>query len=391
MPELKKWIADGDTNAIVAALRGNPVNGTGATVSYVSNFVDLKGVDTVTNKGYTNVYSDTGLAANDLLVGLRGSNKDMNNLASGHLGGITGFNGLNGSISSTASGKWFVYADNAARDDTTVGGIVGQNESNVTGTSALDTVVNCAAVRRFSRRTFWKTGNNATQRGDISQSDANDRDDVNYYDSTNRFNVQVGGIICNQNNRSGDRWTLTNCINFGSVYNSRSGNAGGVISLWTNYGGTLQNCYNFGDLKTNFNDGGSDCGTMGGIVAYYDAPVSNTSVNVLSCQNHGSMKSSIDGWRSANDIGGIFGKVQMKNATDIMTIDLYDCVNGSTVSIQARSMAVGIFAYLGPWDGVDNPNVSSVKKVTATMGMPSLKPSRMLPSILTGAATLPPI
>lgn len=362
MPELKKWIADGDTNAIVAALRGNPVNGTGATVSYVSNFVDLKGVDTVTNKGYTNVYSDTGLAANDLLVGLRGSNKDMNNLASGHLGGITGFNGLNGSISSTASGKWFVYADNAARDDTTVGGIVGQNESNVTGTSALDTVVNCAAVRRFSRRTFWKTGNNVTQRGDISQSDANDRDDVNYYDSTNRFNVQVGGIICNQNNRSGDRWTLTNCINFGSVYNSRSGNAGGVISLWTNYGGTLQNCYNFGDLKTNFNDGGSDCGTMGGIVAYYDAPVSNTSVNVLSCQNHGSMKSSIDGWSSANDIGGIFGKVQMKNATDIMTIDLYDCVNGSTVSIQARSMAVGIFAYLGPWDGVDNPNVSSVKK-----------------------------
>lgn len=362
MPGLKKWIADGDTNAIVAALRGNPVNGTGATVSYVSNFVDLKGVDTVTNKGYTNVYSDTGLAANDLLVGLRGSNKDMNNLASGHLGGITGFNGLNGSISSTASGKWFVYADNAARDDTTVGGIVGQNESNVTGTSALDTVVNCAAVRRFSRRTFWKTGNNATQRGDISQSDANDRDDVNYYDSTNRFNVQVGGIICNQNNRSGDRWTLTNCINFGSVYNSRSGNAGGVISLWTNYGGTLQNCYNFGDLKTNFNDGGSDCGTMGGIVAYYDAPVSNTSVNVLSCQNHGSMKSSIDGWSSANDIGGIFGKVQMKNATDIMTIDLYDCVNGSTVSIQARSMAVGIFAYLGPWDGVDNPNVSSVKK-----------------------------
>lgn len=362
MPKLKKWIADGDTNAIVAALRGNPVNGTGATVSYVSNFVDLKGVDTVTNKGYTNVYSDTGLAANDLLVGLRGSNKDMNNLASGHLGGITGFNGLNGSISSTASGKWFVYADNAARDDTTVGGIVGQNESNVTGTSVLDTAVNCAAVRRFSRRTFWKTGNKATQRGDISQSEANDRDDVNYYDSTNRFNVQVGGIICNQNNRSGDRWTLTNCINFGSVYNSRSGNAGGVISLWTNYGGTLQNCYNFGDLKTNFNDGGSDCGTMGGIVAYYDAPVSNTSVNVLSCQNHGSMKSSIDGWSSANDIGGIFGKVQMKNATDIMTIDLYDCVNGSTVSIQARSMAVGIFAYLGPWDGVDNPNVSSVKK-----------------------------
>ncbi len=348
------------TNWLSAADANTGINSMAAELTKGTTYAGLKGVDTVTDKGYTSVYNNTGLAANDLLVGLRGSNKDMNNLASGHLGGITGFNGLNGSISSTATGKWFVYADNAARDDTTVGGIVGQNESNVTGTSTLDTVVNCAAVRRFSRRTFWKTGNNANQTGNISQSDANDRDDVNYYDSTNRFNVQVGGIICNQNNRSGDRWTLANCINFGSVYNSRSGNAGGVISLWTNYGGTLQNCYNFGDLKTNFNDGGSDCGTMGGIVAYYDAPVSNTSVNVLSCQNHGSMKSSINGWSSANDIGGIFGKVQMKNATDIMTINLYDCVNGSTVSIQARSMAVGIFAYLGPWDGVDNPNVASV-------------------------------
>ena len=348
--QVKNWLSAEDANT--------GINSMAAELTTGKTYAGLKGVDTVTNNGYTNAYNNTGLAANDLLVGLRGSNKDMNNLASGHLGGITGFNGLNGSISSTATGKWFVYADNAARDDTTVGGIIGLNESNVTGTSALDTVVNCAAVRRFSRRTFWKTGNG---RGDISQNDANDRDDKNYYDSTNRFNVQVGGIICNQNNRSGDRWTLANCINFGSVYNSRSGNAGGVISLWTNYGGTLQNCYNFGDLKTNFNDGGSDCGTMGGIVAYYDAPVSNTSVNVLSCQNHGSMKSSIDGWSSANDIGGIFGKVQMKNATDIMTINLYDCVNGGTVSIQARSMAVGIFAYLGPWDGVDNPNVASVK------------------------------
>ena len=112
---------------------------------------------------------------------------------------------------------------------------------------------------------------------------------------------------------------------------------------------------------------------MGGIVAYYDAPVSNTAVNVLSCQNHGSMKSSINGWSSANDIGGIFGKVQMKNATDIMTINLYDCVNGSTVSIQARSMAVGIFAYLGPWDGVDNPNVASVESGNGYYGNAQFK------------------
>ena len=358
MPKLAQWIADGDTNDIVNALRGKPQNTTDywgniTATTYVSDYAGLKGVDTVTNNGYTNVYNATGLAVNDLLVGLRGSNYDMTNVAAGYLGGIAGFNSLNGSIRSTATGKWFVYGDNVPQTETTVGGIIGQNESNVTDGNVLDTVVNCAAVRRFGRRTLWRTDKN--NYGNISQSETYDRDDVNYYDKLNRFEVQIGGIICTQNNRSGDRWTIANCINFGSVYNSRANNIGGVISMWTNYGGTLRGCYNFGDLMTNFNDGGDDCGTMGGIVGYYDAPVPNTAVNVLSCQNHGSMGTSIttvDGvFPSANDIGGIFGKVQMKNATDVMTINIYDCVNGSTVKIDAKSMIAGIFCYLGPWFG----------------------------------------
>ena len=334
--QVKNWLSAADANT--------GINSMVAELTAGKTYAGLKGVDTVTNNGYKNVYNNTGLEANDLLVALRGSNNSETVRADGYLGGLAGFNSLHGTIDTSATGQWFVYSDNATTAST-VGGIVGQNESNVTDKSVLDTVVNCAAVRRFTRVFANK----------------DDTDNENIYKSGSRVVVHVGGVIGQQQNRSDDRWSVSKVVNCGSVFNSRSANVGGVISLWTNYGGTLQNCYNFGDLKTNFNDGGSDCGTMGGIVAYYDAPVSNTAVNVLSCQNHGSMKSSIDGWSSANDIGGIFGKVQMKNATDIMTINLYDCVNGGTVSIQARSMAVGIFAYLGPWDGVDNPNVASVK------------------------------
>lgn len=104
----------------------------------------------MTDKGYTNVYSDTGLAANDLLVALRGSNNSETVRAAGYLGGLAGFNSLRGTIDTSATGQWFVYSDNATTAST-VGGIVGQNESNVTDKSVLDTVVNCAAVRRFTR------------------------------------------------------------------------------------------------------------------------------------------------------------------------------------------------------------------------------------------------
>ncbi len=48
---------------------------------------------------------------------------------------------LRGTIDTSATGQWFVYSDNATTAST-VGGIVGQNESNVTDKSVLDTVVN---------------------------------------------------------------------------------------------------------------------------------------------------------------------------------------------------------------------------------------------------------
>lgn len=96
-----------------------------------TTYAGLKGVDTVTGYGYTNVYNNTGLAANDLLVALRGSNNSETVRAEGYLGGLAGFNSLRGTIDTSATGQWFVYSDNATTAST-VGGIVGQNESNVT-------------------------------------------------------------------------------------------------------------------------------------------------------------------------------------------------------------------------------------------------------------------
>ena len=105
-----------------------------------------------------------------------------------------------------------------------------------------------------------------------------------------RIEVHVGGIIGHQGNDRDDLWALSKCVNYGTVYNSRSNNIGGIVSYWTDYGGTIEYSFNFGDLLTNMNDNWDSCGTMGGIAGYFDAPVKNTSANILHCQNHGSMK-----------------------------------------------------------------------------------------------------
>lgn len=304
-------------------------------------YAGLKGVDTVTGYGYTNVYSDTGLAANDLLVALRGSNNSETVRAAGYLGGLAGFNSLRGTIDTSATGQWFVYSDNATTAST-VGGIVGQNESNVTDKSVLDTVVNCAAVRRFTR-VFDGAKNK------------DDTDNDNIYKSENRVVVHVGGVIGQQQNRSDDRWSVSKVVNCGSVFNSRSANVGGVIAYWLDYGGTVQKCFNFGKITTNTNDKNSGYGAVGGIVGFIDQPISGGTTNVLSCRNYGQIWYKSNG---ANDCAGIIGKIEMKKPTDIMTLNIIDCVNSG--AIKAASQAVGILAWIGPWNGgrIDNVTVN---------------------------------
>lgn len=331
--QVDNWLDAADANA--------GINSMAAELTTGKTYAGLKGVDTVTGYGYTNVYSDTGLAANDLLVALRGSNNSETVRAAGYLGGLAGFNSLRGTIDTSATGQWFVYSDNATTAST-VGGIVGQNESNVTDKSVLDTVVNCAAVRRFTR-VFDGAKNK------------DDTDNDNIYKSENRVVVHVGGVIGQQQNRSDDRWSVSKVVNCGSVFNSRSANVGGVIAYWLDYGGTVQKCFNFGKITTNTNDKNSGYGAVGGIVGFIDQPISGGTTNVLSCRNYGQIWYKSNG---ANDCAGIIGKIEMKKPTDIMTLNIIDCVNSG--AIKAASQAVGILAWIGPYDkgNIDNVTVN---------------------------------
>ena len=323
--QVKNWLGAADANAGINSMAAELTTGT--------TYAGLKGVDTVSKEGcgYRNVYNQSGLAANDLLVALRGSNNSETVRAAGYLGGLAGFNSLRGTIDTSATGQWFVYSDNATTAST-VGGIVGQNESNVTDKSVLDTVVNCAAVRRFTR-VFDGAKNK------------DDTDDDNIYKSENRVVVHVGGVIGQQQNRSDDRWSVSKVVNCGSVFNSRSANVGGVIAYWLDYGGTVQKCFNFGKITTNTNDKNSGYGAVGGIVGFIDQPISGGTTNVLSCRNYGQIWYKSNG---ANDCAGIIGKIEMKKPTDIMTLNIIDCVNSG--AIKAASQAVGILAWIGPYD-----------------------------------------
>ena len=325
--QVEKWLGAEDANA--------GINSMAAELTTGKTYADLMGVDTVSKEGcgYRNVYNQSGLAANDLLVALRGSNNSETVRAEGYLGGLAGFNSLRGTIDTSATGQWFVYSDNATTAST-VGGIVGQNESNVTDKSVLDTVVNCAAVRRFTR-VFDGAKNK------------DDTDNDNIYKSENRVVVHVGGVIGQQQNRSDDRWSVSKVVNCGSVFNSRSANVGGVIAYWLDYGGTVQKCFNFGKITTNTNDKNSGYGAVGGIVGFIDQPISGGTTNVLSCRNYGQIWYKSYG-AGANDCAGIIGKIEMKKVTDIMTLNIIDCVNSG--AIKAASQAVGILAWIGPCD-----------------------------------------
>lgn len=319
--QVDNWLDAADANA--------GINSMAAELTTGKTYANLMGVDTVSKEGcgYRNVYNQSGLAANDLLVALRGSNNSETVRAAGYLGGLAGFNSLHGTIDTSATGQWFVYSDNATTAST-VGGIVGQNESNVTDKSVLDTVVNCAAVRRFT-----------------CVNNKNDTDNDNIYKNGSRVVVHVGGVIGQQQNRSDDRWSVSKVVNCGSVFNSRSANVGGVIAYWLDYGGTVQKCFNFGKITTNTNDKNSGYGAVGGIVGFIDQPISGGTTNVLSCRNYGQIWYDSNG---ANDCAGIIGKIEMKKVTDIMTLNIIDCVNSG--AIKAASQAVGILAWIGPYD-----------------------------------------
>ena len=323
--QVDDWFTAGSTNDMISTLKDD-------------TYKDLKGVDTVSQNHYSEVYTATGLSQNDLLVGLRGTTT-TNGKSSGYLGGVAGFNTVNGTITGAATGKWFVYGDNTT-DESKIGGMIGMNEA----TGEVKLLVNCAAVRRFTR------------------TDSNKNDDDTTY-RNNRNIAYVGGVIGVQQNTADDKWVISECVNLGTVFDSGSNYIGGIIASWLKNGGTIEKSFNFGSLSTNTNSGGGS-GTVGGIVGFFDQPTPGGTANILSCQNHGDILSS-GNWpgdnnkkHGANDVAGILGKVVMADGTnDYLRINIVDCVNGD-VTMQCESLAAGIMGWLGPYGdgGTKIPN-----------------------------------
>lgn len=238
----------------------------------------------------------------------------------GSLGGIAGCNAPSGALERCVSGNWLLV-NRSDSISVGTGGIIGMNESE----KDLSFLLNRAFVGRQLRRA-----------------------------NTNRF---AGGIIGTQTNRTTADWLIEGCINYGTVYGCLSHYSGGIIGQWTNNGGTLERCYNYGNLQTTFK--ANWVGASGGIVAQLYHASSGQDFNILSCQNHGSLygrngRSVND---CANDSGGILGNVTAYAADagkgQAFTINVADCVNGPGVEIYSGSMASGIVGFFSA-DGVAN-------------------------------------
>ena len=298
-------------------------------------FAEFRGADRISDA--------RSAAANELEVRLSNGN--------GGLGGVTGYNPAAGRMTRCATGKWFVYCENNAQT-AAVGGVIGQNESDHT----LSDIFNAAAVRRFVKKD-----------GKADTDSSNGWKEDNY----------VGGIIGWQENRTSNQWGLLKCVNYGTVFNSCSNNVGGVIAYWTRNGGNLDNCFNFGSLYTNSNNG-KDSGVGGGIVGYFNYPTNGDAVNILSCQNWGDI---LPKEKGANDLGGIVGKVQFANANDALTINVVNCVNGK-VTMKATSMVCGIFGYMGPYTAKLNNVVVNIDRCrNLCTDMAALEQSKTLAGI----------
>lgn len=232
--------------------------------------------------------------------------------SNGNLGGVAGYNSPTGEMSYCASGNWLLVNKSGSIGVGT-GGMIGMNETE----KDLTFLLNRAFVGR-----------------QLSSG------------QTNRF---AGGIIGNQNNSTTSSWLIKGCVNYGTVYGYKSHYSGGIIGQWTNNGGTIEGCYNYGNLQTTYQT--SWVGASAGIVAQLYHAASYQEFNIISCQNHGSIygKTGMD-LQAANDSAGILGNVTaygvwQNDAAQRYTLNVIDCVNGPGVKIYSGSMASGIVGF----------------------------------------------
>lgn len=242
----------------------------------------------------------------------------------GSIGGITAYNTTSGEVQYCITGHWLI--DNrSASQYSAQGGIIGTNESDQDSCF----LVNQAIVLRES-----STG------------------------VTERVN---GGIIGNQHNLTSDQWTIFGCINTGMVINYNSHYSGGIIGRWSDCGGTVEYCRNYGVMQTSYNLGYK--GAVGGIVAQLYHPLDNQSYTILSSRNDGNIlgvgekcdqytiKNKLgNNVAIANESGGIMGNIvtyyaSNDNYAQNLQVNFIDCVNGAVI-FRCDSMGGGILGYV---------------------------------------------
>lgn len=306
---------DESTEELMFGLTGQPVD---RTQTLMANAGNLRADDCYVNWNGNNGTPLEEYRYSDQKIVTEGRSLLLIMDTNGNLGGITAYNGISGRVSYCATGNWYLNNKSDAIGIGT-GGIIGMNESEY-GQSFL---VNRAFVGR-----------------QISKQD------------TNRF---AGGIIGNQNNTTKEGWTLASCLNYGTVYCLRTHYSGGILGQWTGTGGTILDCYNYGNLQTTY--GAGWVGASGGIVAQLYHAYENNEYNIIGCGNYGNIygRTGESNANCANDSAGILGNITAYGANadqaQNYTIQVLDCVNGSGVEIYSASMASGIVGFLS----CDNP------------------------------------
>lgn len=251
--------------------------------------------------------------------------------SNGNLGGVAGYNSPTGEMSYCASGNWLLVNKSGSIGVGT-GGMIGMNETE----KDLTFLLNRAFVGR-----------------QLSSG------------QTNRF---AGGIIGNQNNSTTSSWLIKGCVNYGTVYGYKSHYSGGIIGQWTNNGGTVEGCYNYGNLQTSYK--ANWVGASAGIVAQLYHAASYQEFNIISCQNHGSIYGTTGmDLQAANDSAGILGNVtaygvSSESTAQKYTINVTDCVNGPGVRIYSGSMASGIVGFFSGDTLNASANASAIGKAT---------------------------
>ncbi|MBR4183902.1 MAG: prepilin-type N-terminal cleavage/methylation domain-containing protein [Lachnospiraceae bacterium] len=286
----------------------------------------------------------------------------------GCIGGIVGYNTQSGKVEECASGRWLVENYLPAVKYNATGGVIGLNAASG---DKVNTNINFAYVR--------------TELPAIPYSDLNEYgQDIYGYDKAgakenNRF-YYVGGVIGEQKCANTGGWTLSSCVNVGTVVNYYGNNVGGVTCKIAGNGGTVEYCYNYGLLMsgytTKYMQGFS--GTAGGIVAHYSDLQGGQTNNVLHCRNYGTVgfpmqgvdaetniRKSRFGGMIANDVGGVVGEISAPNSTKLYTVNIEDCVNAKSAKVYGQSQTGGIISMIGclmneQMGGGDSNTVNSI-------------------------------